>query len=207
MSRIVNIISGTYNAVFRPAELVRVRGTSHQTSIIQQFDEIWTLISVYLANLALYAAPLTLAGFGRQSVPPMPDWFSTLIGMGNSSLFWELSYSFLQNSLSILGATVLTLVTFHIGLWITFQSKGFLETTYAVIYSTSVYLAGIFSIVWYLSLNKGVADARQFVINIQKEFVYMIIDFLGADLGLPGGRPDSVTLAGLSTEGELVLTI
>lgn len=207
MSRVVNVVSGAYDAVFRPSALISVRQRHQQTRLRGWLNQFRAVFAVYLLNLALYAVPLTLAGFGRQSVPTMPDWFGALLTVANSQAFWEFSYAFFQNSLSILGATLLTLVTFHIGLVLTWQSEGILETSYAVIYSTSVYLAGIFSVVWYLSLNSGVSDARTFVVNVQKAFVYAIIDFFGANLGLPGGRPESMALAGISAEGELILTL
>jgi hypothetical protein len=168
---------------------------------------------VYVLNLALYAIPLTAAGFGRQNIPSVPDWFGSALLViqiaGNESIqsIWSFTYSFVQNSLSILGATVLTLITFHVGLVLTNQSRGIIETAYSVIYSTSVYLAGIFSVVWYLSLSDGVEVARTFVIDLQRAFVYTIIDLFDANVGLPSGRPGSLELGPISTQGELLLSL
>lgn len=201
------LVRGLFDAVFRPAELVKAHTTTRRRGIFEQIRQLWSLASIYLVNLALYAGPLTLAGFGRQSVPAMPGWFGNLVQIPNNGAVWQLSYAFLQNSLFLLTATVLTLLTFHLGVVITLQSRGLLQTAYTVVFSTSAYLAGIFTVVWYLSMNPGVTAARTLVINVQKVFIYRVIDYFGADLGLPGGRPDELAIQALTSEGEFLITL
>lgn len=207
MSICSGIIRGLFNAVFQPAELVKAHTATRRRSWLERIRQLWSLGSIYLVNLVLYAGPLTLAGFGRQSVPAMPGWFGDLVQMSNNDAVWQLSYAFLQNSLYLLVATVLTFVTFHFGVLLVLQSQGILQTAYTVVFSTSTYLAGIFTVIWYLSMSSGVTAARTLVIDLQKLFIYRIIDYLGADLGLPGGRPDRIEVQALTPEGEFLISI
>ncbi|WP_132058141.1 hypothetical protein [Halorussus amylolyticus] len=208
MSRTVNVVSGLYDAVFRPASLVEARTVrERQGSVLNQLRQFRQLVVVYVVNLAAYAGPLTVAGFGRQNVPAMPPWFEgALAGLGTPEA-WELLYAFAQNSLFLLAATALTLLSVHVSMVLTLQSSGVLRSAYAVIYSTSAYLAGIFTVVWYLSTTSGVTAARTLVVDLQKTFIYAVIDWFGADLGLPGGRPGSLEFGQLTPHGQSVLAV
>lgn len=202
------MVSGLYNSVFRPAALVEARTVrDRQGSLLNQLGQLRRLLVVYVVNLAAYAGPLTVAGFGRQNVPEMPAWFDGSVGGAGSPETWQLLFAFAQNSLFLLAATSLTLLSVHFSMVFTLQSKGFLRTAYAVIYSTSAYLAGIFTVVWYLSTAEGVAAARTLVVDLQKAFIYAVIDWFGADLGLPGGRPGALELGQLTPHGQSVLAI
>ncbi|WP_134668709.1 hypothetical protein [Halorussus marinus] len=208
MSRTVSVVSGLYDAVLRPAALVEARTVrQRQGSLLTQLGQLRRLLVVYVINLAAYAGPLTLAGFGRQNVPAMPAWFGGSLGGVGGPETWQLLFGFAQNSLFLLAATGLTLLSVHVSMVVTLQSNGFLRTAYAVIYSTSAYLAGIFTVVWYLSTAEGVAAARTLVVDFQKAFIYAVIDWFGAGLGLPGGRPGALELGQLSPHGQSVLAV
>jgi hypothetical protein len=45
------------------------------------------------------------------------------------------------------------------------------------------------------------------MVNLQSAFVYAVIDALGADLALPGGRPGELTVATITPEGQWVLAL
>lgn len=201
-----NVLGGLYDSVFRPENLVEARSV-RLGSVREQMSQLRHLFAVYLLNLVLYAGPLTVAGFGRDAVPPVPAWFATAVPVLDPAITWNLGYAFLQNSLFLLAATTLTLVTFHVGLVVTMQSSGFLQSAYAVVYSTSIYLVAIFTAVWYLSMNPDLAAARVLVVDAQKTFVYAVIDWLGAPLGLPGGRPAALDVAAVSAAGQAVLSL
>lgn len=214
MTRVAgNLLKGVYAAVFDPAQFVAATERVADVGLRDAARELVRLGYIYLVNLALYAAPLTLAGFGVAAAPETPAWATAAIGPIAAALgigtpdLWTFGYSFLQNSLFLLAATVLTLVTFHAGVALTRRSQGVLRTAYSVVYSTSAYLAAIFTVVWYLSTTPGVEAARTLVLNVQRAFVYLVIDALGSTLELPAGRPEALTAEALTPRGSTVLAV
>jgi hypothetical protein len=197
-------VQGLYHAVFRPSRLVAVPGRRTDQSIGQLLRQSWQLLVVYLVNLVLYAGPLTLAGIGITSGSSVPGWLVGITGEdpGTTVLFLA---GFLQNSLYLLGVTVATLVGVHFALLVTLQSDGFFRTAYSIVYSTSIYLAGIFTIVWYLTTAGGVANAREAVINLQVAFIYGVIDLLGSDITFQLARPETIVPGSFSPVGEAAL--
>lgn len=205
MSLVGRVSRGLYYAVFEPAELVRARTFQQASGLRQIAPRLFELFTVYLVNLGLYAGPLTVAGIGQRGAPPRPAWFGALPAgtAGN----WELASAFVQNSLFLLTATILALVTFQAILWLTRQSRGVVPSTVTVVYSTSVYLTGIFTLVWYLSTSAGLEGARTLVVDLQRAFVYAVIDAFDANLGLPGGRPGGLAFDAVSGAGQWVLAV
>lgn len=206
---VAGTIVGLFNAVFRPSEFVAGKTTAENGNRLLMLRKLAYLTAVYVVNLALYAAPLTLTGFGVNESATPPEWFvqSVATYFGEPVTLWQFLTGFVQNSAFLFVATVLTLVTFHAGVILSRSSKGLLRTVHTVVYSTSAYLAGIFTIVWYLSTNEGVTTTRNLVVAAQKAFIYFFIDLMGSDLGLPGGRPETVVLSDLSNNGTLLLAI
>lgn len=200
----MSIVRGVVDAIIRPSALVNARRRRWQGSVRRRVRQLRSLAFVYIANLGLYAAPLTLAGFGQDVAPEVPAWFVATVGAPG---LWTVAFAFVQNCLFLLTATVLTLVSFHAAILVTAQSRGLFPSAYTVIYSTTAYLAGVFTVVWYLSTNENVAAARDVVLDAQRVFVYAIIDALGSNVELPGGRPEVVDFEPLTAEGEWVLAI
>lgn len=203
------VVRGAFNAVIRPDRFVEFQTDSYATSRLGMARQMGSLFGVYLVNLVAYAIPLTLAGIGVQSTQQSPGWVRNLIGPSgiDPTASWQLLVAFVQNSLYISMATALTLVTFHVGVLIVRDSRDVVQSVHTVVYTTSAYLVAVFSGVWYLTNRAGVSGAREFVRNLQASFVYAIIDLLGADLELPGGRPESVAVNTLSTEGQWILAL
>ncbi|MBX0325424.1 hypothetical protein EGH21_20565 [Halomicroarcula sp. F13] len=164
---------------------------------------------MYLVNLVAYAIPLTLAGIGIQSSQRAPAGFADVVSSYgiDATASWQLLVAFVQNSLFISIATAITLVTFHVGVLIVRDSQGIVQSMHTVVYTTSAYLVATFSAVWYLTNQAGVSGARQLVRTLQAAFVYAIIDALGAGLELPGGRPNSLGVETISTQGQWILAI
>lgn len=208
MSRVIsNGVRGLFNAIFRPAELVAVPNKATSASTLRdRLGQAWRLTLVYLVNLALYAGPLTLAGIGIQSEQSVPNWLIPLVGPEPTTLAVFVA-GFMQNSIYLLGVTVATLVLIHVALLITLQSEGFLRTAYSIVYSTSAYLAGIFTVVWYLSTAGGVANARQFVIDVQVAFIYAVLDAFNANLVFRLERPTDLATRNFSPLGEGLIVL
>ena len=206
---VAGIVVGLFNAIFRPSKFVSSETVGNVGGLIATFRQASGLTVVYAVNVALYAGPLTLAGLGVQSSADPPAWFqaSAFARVGDPQGLWPLLDGFAQNSAFLVVASVLTLVTFHAGILLTLNSKGVIRTLHTVVYSTSAYLAGIFTVVWYLSTNEGVTVARDLVISVQATFIYYFIDLFGADLGLPSGRPEPVDVALMSQRGTVILAV
>lgn len=201
------VLRGLYNAVFMPERLVSTSKSEYNESVNERLAPSLNLLFVYIFNLVLYAAPLTAAGFGQSTVADEPSWVAELTWLPNPSVWWTYGYAFVQNSLFLLTATVLVFVTYHIAVFFSIKSRGILESATTVVYSTSAYLAGIFTVVWYVSTAPGVETARDLIINTQKYFIYAVIDAMGADVGLPSGRPTPVAVETLTTQGEWIITL
>lgn len=202
------IVSGTaeglFHALLQPSKLVTVSGRQTDQSIQTKIRQARSLLVVYLLNLILYAGPLTLAGIGIRSTSTVPDWLQVLFGSDQGLIALYLA-GFIRNSVYMFGFTLAALAANHFALVITGQSKGFLRTAYSVVYSASVYLAGIFTVVWYLTTADGAETARNFVLDLQVIFIYSIIDYIGASVTYRVPRPDQVVTTGFSQVGEVAL--
>jgi hypothetical protein len=204
-----SVVRGVFDAVLRPHRFVEFQTSSYASTRRETVRQLGSLVVVYAVNLATYATPLTLAGIGVQQGGQPPAAYAGTVGSYglDPTASWQLLSAFVQNSLFITAATVLTLLSLHVGVLIVRESRGVVQSTHTVVYTTSAYLAAVFSGVWYLTSQPGVSGAREFVVNLQAAFVYVVIDLLGADLALPGGRPGEVAVASITTEGQWVLAL
>lgn len=185
------MISWPIHAILRPERLVSVNNMTEGHGWIQTTIESVRLLSFYSLNLALYATPLTLSGIG-------------ISGRITPTKFVE---SLLTNSAFLFVGTLLIFGTFHVGVVLSGKSSGLLRSLRAVTYSTGIYLALGYTLVWFISTNPQTETASDLLIAIQGEFIYYFIDTLNVGLNLPGGRPDTVNLAGLTPIGEAVLIL
>lgn len=186
------IVEWPLNIILRPERLVSVNGSSVERSGIQSVVEGLRLMIVYSVNLVLYAAPLTLAGFGAdQSVGTVPGFLTALA----------------TNSAFLIAGTVLTLITFHIGIILSGTSNGTLRSLRVVTYSTGVYLASGYTLVWYLATTPATSVAADFLISLQTNFIYYFINWFGVSLEIPGGQPTPPSLAGLTVMGRFSLIL
>lgn len=199
-------VRGVYHALLRPSKLVSVTSQQRDQSLISKIQQSRNLLVVYLANLILYAGPLTLAGIGIQSTSTVPGWLQGVFG-NDPGLVAVYLAGFIQNSAYILGFTVAALGANHLSLLITRQSKGFLRTAYSVVYSSSVYLAGIFTVVWYLTTASGVQTARELVLDLQVSFIYAVIDYTGTTVEYQIDRPGRLATSGFSLVGEIAIIV
>jgi hypothetical protein len=203
---VAGVVRGLFDAVFQPHRFVRSRTDEYSGGWLWTTFELNRLAVVYVVNLALYAVPLTLAGIGVQSSADAPAWFASIVGgLSDPTMTWQFLSALVQNSAFLTVAAILTLVNYHAAVLLTLNSRGILQTAHTITYSTSAYLAGMFSLVWYLSQSETTTVAAEFVVALQAQFVYLFIDLLGSDLALPSGRPDPVNIASISNEGQLVI--
>lgn len=203
---VAGVLKGLFDAIIQPHRFVQSRTDEYAAGWVWTTFELNRLAVVYVVNLALYAVPLTLAGIGIQSTAAAPGWFGGLVGgFADAGTTWQFLSALVQNSAFLTVAAALTLVNYHLAVVLTLSSRGILQTAHTITYSTSAYLAGIFTLVWYLSQAKTTSVAADFVVGLQAEFIYLFIDLLGSDLALPGGRPEPVRIAAISTEGQLVI--
>ena len=204
-----SVAKGVFDALFRPHQFVEFQTSTYASTRAESVRQVGSLFGVYLVNLVAYAIPLTLAGIGVQRSGQPPAGYTAVVGQYGltPTASWQLLTAFVLNSLYISVAAGLTLLTFHAGLVLARGSRGAIQSVHTVVYTTSAYLAAVFSGVWYLTTGEGVAGARELVRNLQAAFVYAIIDRLGADLELPGGRPGDILVESISTTGQWVLAL
>ncbi len=203
------ILSAAFDAMFRPSEFVAAERRVYTTNRASAISHFRSLITVYLTNLALYAGPLTLAGFGVGSTVDPPPRVVALLAepLGDPITVWQLLLAFFQNSAYITALTVVTIITFHLGAFLTFNSRGAIQSVHTVVYTSTAYLAGLFTLAWYLATNPNVPAAREFVLNLQREFVFIVLDFLGVSLTLPGGRPESIAMGEFTRQGIFLIVL
>ncbi|WP_262177533.1 hypothetical protein [Haloarcula laminariae] len=204
-----SVVRSVFDALFRPHRFVEFQTSTYASTRGEVVRQAGSLFGVYLVNLMAYAIPLTLAGIGVQQSGQPPAGYATAAARYGvaPTASWQLLTAFVLNSLYITVAAAVTLLTFHAGLVLARGSRGIVQSAHTVVYTTSAYLAAVFSGVWYLTTGQGVSGARELVRNLQAAFVYAIIDRLGADLELPGGRPGTVAVESISPTGQWVLAL
>lgn len=185
------MLAWPFDVVFRPERLVSVDSADEGRGWTRTVIEGGYLLAVYSVNLVLYAAPLTLAGFGVTGAMTPPEFVASLV----------------TNSAFLLAGTLLIFITFHIGVLISGASSGLLRSLRAVTYSTGIYLALGYTLVWYVATTPRTNTASELLLAVQAEFLYSFIDLLNAGLELPGGRPDMVDPSGLTAMGQLSLLL
>ena len=207
VSSLGSVVRGVFDALVRPRRFVAAQTSAYSRTGTETLRQILGLGVVYIVNLVTYAGPLTIAGFGVPAEAGDPPGLVTAFGVlvGDPGTLWRFTLGFVQNSSYITALAVVTLVTYHFGVVVTRNSAGFVQSLHTVVYSTSGYLAGMFTVVWYLTTTDGLAAARDFVLNIQRAAIYAIIDLLNADMGLPGGRPDAVVTGEFSQNGAILV--
>jgi hypothetical protein len=203
------VLTQVYNALLFPSRFVGADVAWTDGSAVRDVAVVGRLLGVFGGNLVLYAVPLTLAGFGtvaESAPPPFLATIATPLGLG-AAWTWDFLQRFAQNSLYISLAAALTFVAFHGSVYLTRSSTGVVPSLHTVVYSTSAYLAAVFSVVWFLSTSASVAVADTLVLNVQKRFVYAVIDATGVSLTFASGRPAPVSLADATPTDQVALAV
>lgn len=186
------LVAWPVNIIFRPERLVSVGGSGIKHGRLQIIINSAQLMAVYSVNLILYAAPLTLAGYGvNQSVTTISGFFTALA----------------TNSAFLIAGTVLTLVTFHVGIVLSGASNGIVRSLRVVTYSTGVYLALGYTLVWYIATTPATSVAADILIELQTSVFSYFIDWFGVALQVPGEQLGSPSLAELTMVGRISLLL
>lgn len=196
------------DVLLRPEALVAARSDEETTGVLAAIATSVKVSIVYFANLLLYALPLTYAGIGTGEASTAPEGIRSLVGpfVTDPDAFWQFSVALVRNSSFLFVATILTFGTFHLGVVLTRSSDGIVRSLRTVSYSTGIYLATMFTVVWYAATAPSVRVADDLLVSLQASFFYFFIDRSGANLDLPGGRPDSVDPGLMTTVDQLLLT-
>ncbi len=204
-----SLVGSVFNAIFRPSEFVSVRDESEFGSRSRLARRLAGLAGFYLWNVFLYATPLTLAGIGFTSTAAAPSWFAVVTAgvVQTPDTLWRLLVGLVQNSAFLTIATAVVLVSYHGAVTLVTGPDGVLKSFHTVVYTTGAYLAALFTGVMYLSTAPGLDAAESLVLNLQKKGFYLVIDWLGADVGLPGGRPAAVVVGAISPTGQAILAL
>lgn len=197
------------DVILRPENLVATRADEETGRAVHALVSSVRISLFYFANLLMYALPLTLAGFGIAEDSAVPAAFESAVGplVADPQRAWELTSALLQNSAFLFVATVLTFGTFHLGVVLTRSSDGIVRSLRTVTYSTGIYLAVMFTVVWFVATAPGIRVVDELLVFLQAEFIYFFIDLTGAGLELPGGRPDPVDVSQLTTLGQAMVVL
>lgn len=204
------MIVGFFDAVFRPSKFVAAPNATGHRSLRASFGQLYSLLVMFVANVALYAGPLTLAGYGITATGPAPEWFVPVarVILGDPGTAWRLSLGFVQNSAFLAGLSGVTLLTYHGVVVLTFSSRGFIFTLHTIVYSTSAYLAGIFSMLVLLSETSAFATAQTLVVNIQIRFITIFYDLFAIPQTQRVFQPGApVSTAELTSNETFVLAV
>ena len=205
----ITVLSGLFDAVFRPSQFVNAQRATYSTSRLAVISQVLNISAVWAINLTLYALPLTLAGIGFTATGDAPPSFAATVEpfVRSPDTAWQLLVGFVQNSVFLTVATVIALIAFHGSVLVARGSRGIVQSIHTVVYTTSAYLAGMFTVVMYLSTASGVDRTREFVVNLQANVIQWTIDLMGVDLSLSGIDPGPLTLAGISQTGASLLSV
>ena len=203
------LISWPVDVAFRPERLVSVDTADEGRGVGWAVIEGTRLTALYSVNLVMYAAPLTLAGYGVVEATHAPEAVAPLLEslVGDAGSAWQLLVSLGFNGAFLLVGTLLTFGTFHVGILLSGASSGVLQSLRAVTYSTGIYLAVMYTLVWYVAMSPAMAVAEKILLTLQGQFFYYFIDMFNSTLELPGGRPDAVDATGLSGPEQFVLIL
>lgn len=208
MSVIPAIRTSTIDVLFRPSRFVRSRISTYASSLRDQATVFIQLVAIFVFNLVLYSVPITLSGIETVSlVPPAPPLITSILTTlgATSSGVWDFLYRVTINAGFLVAGSATAFFMFHVGVVFLRKSEGVLQSLHTIIYTSSIYLAGMFTVTWFASTAESILVADQVLINYQKRIIYFFIDLTNRDLGLPGGRPESVPTDQLTTLGEFVI--
>lgn len=206
---VITVLSGLFDAAFRPSQFVNAQRATYSTSKLAAISQVLHISVVWGINLALYALPLTLAGIGFTATGDAPPSFAATVEplVRSPDTAWRLLVGFVQNSIFLTVATIIALIAFHGSVLVAGGSRGIVQSIHTVVYTTSAYLVGMFTVVMYLSTTSRVDRTREFVVNLQANFIQWTIDLVGVDLSLSGIDPGPLTLAGISQTGASLLSM
>lgn len=204
----LDILRQPVYAVFKPSEIVRTPPTYDSGSVSRKIRLGVTLLAFFLGNILIYTLPLSLAGIGTvdpEATPP-PAFETVLSGVANPGDAWVFLLRVTQNSTFLLAAAVITFLAFHAGVILSRSSKGIVRSLRVITYSSALYLATIFTLVWLTSTNPNIGVADELLLSLQSDFIYYFIDLLDSPLELPSGRIDRPPLSGLTPIGVSILS-
>ena len=178
-------------------------------SVTAQFRQSVTLVFVYISNLVLYAGPLTISGFGVSESATAPQAFAAVVApFADPASAWALTGGFIQNSAFITVLSGLTFVTYHGALVGTFNSRGFILTLHTIVYSVSMYLAGIFTVLVFISQQARYTAAQEVMIELQVRFITVFYDLFEVPTSSRLFTPsETVPLSSLTGPDVAVLTV
>jgi len=195
-------------AFINPHGYIGGQSATYERGIIASAKTGVELSIVYFLGLALYALPLTYAGFGMSEATGNPPSqivpIATSLGWNTNEL-WIFLRSFGANTLFLITGSLAIFSVFHVAVIILRASEGFLQSVHTVVYASGMYLAAVYSFVWALSTSDSIVVADQIVLAVQAALITTIINLTGTNVTLPGGDIGMPDTAVMTTSGILFL--
>ena len=207
-SRTLQLVRRPVDILLRPSTVVQAPAAYEATSVTKRAYIALKLTVFFVANLLLYTFPLSLAGIG--TIDPAltaPAWFAGLAEsvVSDPDAVYRFLLRLAENSLFLFVAAVLTFAAVHVGVLITRESNGILMSLRVVTYSTALYLATLFTLVWYTASSPNIVVADDLLLFVQAEGINFIIDQMGSNLVLPGEYPSDVNTAAMTLHGKALI--
>lgn len=207
-SSTLRLVRLPFDLLFRPSVIIEAPSTYQATSLQRKALVGGKLLLFFFANLLLYTFPLSLAGIGTvDAATTAPAWFASLTDalVANPDAIYRFLLRLAQNSLFLFVAALLTFGAVHVGVLITGQSNGILISLRIITYSTALYLATLFTLVWFTAISPSIVVADDLLLFVQAEFINAIIDWMGTDLVLPGDYPTTVNTDAMTLQGRIII--
>ncbi len=121
-----SLLQWPVNVVFRPSALVALRAGDRPNGLLATLGRTLSITVFYGVNRLLYALPLTLAGVSGSATASVPPAVRATVAL--PAPVWDGGVALVQNSVFLFSATVLTFLTFHLGIVLTGSSDGLVQS-------------------------------------------------------------------------------
>lgn len=194
------------DVILFPGNVVRNPAVSNRSSLIARIKVFLRLTVFFIVNIVLYALPLSLAGIALgvserepltlivEIVDALPE-SSLITASGASNVLLRLA----NNSISLIVFAFLSFLMYHIGIFFTRKSDGAILSYYTIMISTSIYLAILFNISWYMVAQTE--TARYLIDWAVRQFFISSANLINVEPTVSAGEFQN--LSALSTEGQI----
>jgi len=170
-----------FDIVFNPQNLIEISSGYTNHSIIRRFKIFTSVTLFFLANVILYALPLSWSGIGfveKESAHPQFAEFTQPF-VNNPDRAWMVLVRLINNAQFLVIFGFLTYVLYHLGIWLTRKSNGLLLSYRVVMINTSIYLAIVFNLAWFAVASDQTIILRDIFDWVFREYFGIFANFLG----------------------------
>jgi hypothetical protein len=201
-----------FNIVFSPEKLIQVSSGYYNQTRTSRLKILISVTLFFLANIILYALPLSLAEIGfveEESAHPRFAEISQHF-VRDPDYAWMVLVRLVNNGQFLVIFGFLTYFLYHLGIWLTRKSNGAILSYRVVMINTSIYLAIIFNLAWLAVGSSQTAIAGNLLDWFFREYFAIVADFMNSPP--PFGQetqpdPARLSLSGKATLAGLIISL